>query len=79
MPPNYTVLLHNPQAVARLAALGAYVRFKAPLPARTKALALLFTAAREADGDYVWTMNHSHASAAGLTADMITAIKELAA
>jgi 4-carboxymuconolactone decarboxylase len=45
------------------------------LPARTKALALL-TAARETDGDYVWTMNHPHAATAGLSADLIQAIQE---
>jgi hypothetical protein len=36
----------------RMAALGAYVRFETPLPARTKVLAAL-TTGREADGDYV--------------------------
>jgi 4-carboxymuconolactone decarboxylase len=75
VPPNYKVLLHSPQAVARMAALGAYVRFETPLPARTKALALL-TAARETEGDYVWTMNQPHACTAGLTEDIIQAIRE---
>lgn len=75
VPPNYKVLLHSPSAVARMAALGSYVRFESPLPARTKALALL-TVARETDGDYVWTMNQPHAGTAGLTEDMITAIRE---
>ena len=75
VPPNYHVLLHSPQAAARMAALGTYIRFESPLPARTKALALL-TTARETDGDYVWTMNQPHAATAGLTADLITAIRE---
>jgi 4-carboxymuconolactone decarboxylase len=58
-----------------MAALGAYVRFEAPVPARIKALALL-TTARETTGDYVWTMNQPHAGTAGLTEDIITAIRE---
>jgi 4-carboxymuconolactone decarboxylase len=75
VPPNYHVLLHSPPAAARMAALGAYLRFESPLPARTKALALL-TTARETDGDYVWTMNQPHAVTTGLTADMLTVIRE---
>lgn len=75
VPPNYKVLLNSPPAAARMAALGAYVRFESPLPARTKALALL-TVARETDGDYVWTMNQPHAVTAGLSEDIITSIRE---
>ena len=75
VPPNYKVLLHSPQAASRMAALGAYVRFEAPVPARIKALALL-TTARETAGNYVWTMNQPHAGTAGLTEDVITAIRE---
>jgi len=75
VPPNYKVLLNSPQAVSRMAALGAYVRFETPLPARTKALALL-TTAREAEGDYVWTMNQPQARTAGLTENIINAIRE---
>jgi 4-carboxymuconolactone decarboxylase len=75
VPPNYTVLLNSPVAASRLAALGAYVRFETPLPARTRALAIL-TAAREAEGDYVWTANQTQARSAGLTEDTIHAIRE---
>jgi 4-carboxymuconolactone decarboxylase len=75
VPPNFNVLLNSPLAVSRLAALGAYVRFETPLPTRTKLLAVL-TAAREAEGDYVWTANQPQASHAGLTEDIIDAIRE---
>ena len=58
-----------------MAVLGAYMRFETPLPGRVKALALL-TAAREAEGDYVWTMNQAQARSAGLGEDIIEAIQE---
>ena len=75
VPPNCKALLHSPVASARMAVLGAYVRFETPLPARIKALALL-TAAREAEGDYVWAMNQPQARSAGLGEDIINAIRE---
>jgi 4-carboxymuconolactone decarboxylase len=75
LPPNFQALLNSPVASARMAVLGAYVRFETPLPARIKALALL-TAAREAEGDYVWAMNHPQAQSAGLGEDIINAIRE---
>ena len=42
LPPNFKALLHSPVASARMAVLGAYVRFETPLPARIKALAGVF-------------------------------------
>jgi 4-carboxymuconolactone decarboxylase len=75
LPPNFKALLNSPVASARMAVLGAYVRFETPLPARIKALALL-TAAREAEGDYVWAMNQPQAQSAGLGEDIINAIRE---
>ncbi len=75
VPPNFKALLNSPMASARMAVLGAYVRFETPLPARIKALALL-TAAREAEGDYVWAMNQPQARSAGLGDDIINAIRE---
>jgi len=75
LPPNFKALLNSPVASARMAVLGAYLRFETPLPGRVKALALL-TAAREAEGDYVWTMNQPQARSAGLGEDIINAIRE---
>ena len=72
---NYAALLNNPQAAKYLATLGGYVRFQTHLDPRVKALATL-TAAREAGGHYVWTVNQRGAKEAGLTDDIIAAIHE---
>ena len=55
--------------------LGGYARYETPLPSRIKALAVL-TAAREACGHYVWTVNQNAAKDAGLSDDIIAAIRE---
>jgi 4-carboxymuconolactone decarboxylase len=75
VPPNYKVLLNNPLATSRMAALGSYVRFAAPLPPRVKALAVLATA-REHEGDYVWTANLPQARSARIDEATISAIRE---
>ena len=73
--PNFKVLLNNPLATARMAALGGYVRFETPLSPRVKMLAVLATA-REFDGDYVWTANLPQARDAGVDEATIQAIRE---
>jgi 4-carboxymuconolactone decarboxylase len=73
--PNFKVLLNNPLATARMAALGGYIRFEAPLPPRVKMLAVLATA-RENEGDYVWTANLPQARNAGIDEETINAIRE---
>ena len=75
VPPNYNALLNNPLATSRMAALGGYIRFETPLPPRVKVLAVLATA-READGDYVWTVNQPQARSAGIDEATISAIRE---
>ena len=72
---NYAAILNNPQAAGALAELGGYARYETPLPPRIKALAVL-TAAREACGHYVWTVNQGAARDAGLTDEIIAAIRE---
>ena len=72
---NYAALLNNPQAAGSMAALGGYARYETPLDPRVKALAVL-TAAREANGHYVWTVNQPGARAAGIPEDVISAIHE---
>ena len=72
---NYAALLNNPQAASNFAHLGGYARFETPLPPRVKAVAVL-TAAREACGHYVWTVNQPAARNAGLTDADIAAIHE---
>ena len=72
---NYAAILNNPQAAGAMAGLGGYARYETPLPPRVKALAVL-TAAREACGHYVWTVNQGAARDAGLSDDIIDAIRE---
>ena len=72
---NYAALLNNPKAASNFAVLGGYARYETPLPPRIKALAVL-TAAREANGHYVWTVNQPAAKDAGLSQDIIDAIHE---
>ena len=72
---NYAALLNNPQAAGAMAGLGGYARYETPLPPRIKALAVL-TAAREACGHYVWTVNQGGARDAGLSDDVIAAVRE---
>ncbi|MDA0264381.1 MAG: carboxymuconolactone decarboxylase family protein [Chloroflexi bacterium] len=72
---NYAALLNNPQAAGAMAGLGGYARYETPLDPRVKALAVL-TAAREACGHYVWTVNQPAAKAAGLSDEVIAAIRE---
>ena len=75
---NYAALLNNPQAAGAFAGLGGYVRFETPLDPRVKAVAIL-TAAREAGGHYVWTVNQRGAKEANLSDDLISAIREFRA
>ena len=72
---NYAALLNNPQAAGSMATLGGYARFETPLDPRIKALAVL-TAAREANGHYVWTVNQRAAREAGISDEIISAIHE---
>ena len=72
---NYAALLNNPQASGAMAGLGGYARYETPLDPRVKALAVL-TAAREACGHYVWTVNQAPAKAAGLSDEVIASIRE---
>jgi 4-carboxymuconolactone decarboxylase len=72
---NYAALLNNPEAAKHMAVLGGYARYQTPLNPRVKALAVL-TAAREACGHYVWTVNQRAAKEANLSDDVIAAIRE---
>ena len=75
---NYAALLNNPAAAGSLAGLGGYARFETPLDPRIKALAVL-TAAREAHGHYVWTVNQRAAQEAGISDEIVAAIHEFRA
>ena len=75
---NYAALLTNPEAAEALAGLGGYARYVTPLDLRVKTLAIL-TAAREAHGHYVWTVNQRGAKEAGISDDIVSAIHEFRA
>ena len=75
---NYAALLNNPQAAGRLATLGGYARFETSMDPRIKTLAVL-TAAREANGHYVWTVNQRGAREAGVSDEIIQSIHEFRA
>ena len=70
---NFRALLNSPQGAGNMAVFGRYIRFETPLDPRVKTLAIL-TAAREADGHYVWTVNQPEAREAGLSDEVIGAI-----
>ena len=72
---NYAALLNNPEAAKHMAGLGGDARYQTPLNPRIKALAVL-TAAREACGHYVWTVNQRAAKEAKLSDNVIAAIRE---
>ena len=73
--PNFQAIFNNPQAAGNLAHLGGYVRFGNSLDERTKSLAAL-TTAREADGEYVWTVQVPGAKRNGISDDTINAIHQ---
>ena len=72
---NYAALLNNPGAARHMAILGGYARFETPLDLRVKTLAVL-TAAREASGHYVWTVNQRAAKEANISDEIVAAIHE---
>ena len=72
---NYAAILNNPQAAGAFATLGGYARYEMPLDPRVKALAIL-TAAREANGHYVWTVNQRGAREAGISPEVVAVIHE---
>jgi 4-carboxymuconolactone decarboxylase len=75
---NYAALFNNPQVAGRFGNLGSYARYECKLDPRVKALGVL-TSAREVNGHYVWTVNQKPARDAGLSDDIISAIREFRA
>ncbi len=76
--PNYAAIFNNPEVAARFGDLGSFARFENKVDPRVKALAVL-TSAREVNGHYVWTVNQKPARDAGLSDDIISAIREFRA
>ena len=71
----FTVLLNSPDLAARVAGVGAYIRFEAMLPLKVRTLAAIFTA-RELDCQYEWAAWVPQAQAAGVRDEIIAAVRD---
>src|SRR3954467_1862831 len=71
----FTAFLHSPEVAARVADLGAYVRFEGSLDMRARVLAAM-TVAREFEAMYVWGAQTGGARRLGVPEETITAIRE---
>jgi 4-carboxymuconolactone decarboxylase len=71
----FTMFLHSPELAARVAHLGAYVRFEGSLDMRVRVLAAM-TVAREFEAVYVWGAQTGGARRQGVPEETITAIRE---
>ena len=67
-------MLHSPDAAARAAHLGTYVRWESALPEWVHCVCAL-VAAREMDCVYVWTTHERSSRANGVREEVIQAIK----
>jgi 4-carboxymuconolactone decarboxylase len=71
----FTMFLHCPELAARVAHVGAYVRFEGSLDMRVRVLAAM-AVARELDAVYVWGAQTGGARRLGVPESTITAIRE---
>jgi 4-carboxymuconolactone decarboxylase len=71
----FTAFLHSPEVAARVADLGAYVRFEGSLDMKVRVLAAM-TVAREFEAMYVWGAQTGGARRLGVPEETITAIRE---
>src|SRR5438067_7875970 len=71
----FTAFLHSPELAARVAHLGAYVRFEGTLDMKVRVLAAM-TVAREYEAMYVWGAQTGGARRLGVPEATITAIRE---
>ena len=71
----FTAFLHSPEVAARVAHLGAYVRFEGSLDMRVRVLAAM-TVAREYEAMYVWGAQTGGARRQNVPDSTITAIRE---
>ena len=71
----FTAFLHSPEVAARVAHLGAYVRFEGSLDMRVRVLAAM-TVAREYEAMYVWGAQSGGARRLGVPEATIAAIRE---
>jgi len=75
LPRPFAVLLNQPPAAARVAALGEYVRFDSWLDPVVRETTILATA-REMNNQYQWTHHEPLARQAGVRDEVIDAIRE---
>ena len=71
----FTAFLHSPEVAARVAHLGAYVRFEGSLDMRARVLAAMVVA-REFEGMYVWGAQTGGARRQGVPEATIAAIRD---
>jgi len=71
----FTMFLHAPELAARVAHLGAYVRFEGGLDMRVRVLAAM-TVARELEAAYVWGAQTGSARRQSVPESTIAAIRE---
>src|SRR5947207_801866 len=71
----FTAFLHSPEVAARVADLGAYVRFEGSLDMKVRVLAAM-TVAREFEAMYVWGAQTGGARRLGVPEETITAIRD---
>ena len=68
-------LLHSPELMTRVSALGAYLRFRSALPPRLRELAILITAAHWRQ-QYEWDVHAPIALEAGVAQSVLDAVWE---
>ena len=71
----FAALLHSPELATRIAATGHYVRFDGPLQHTVREIAII-TVARALDAQYEWAAHAMLARKAGVSEEVITAIRE---
>lgn len=71
----FAALLHSPDIAARVAHLGAYIRFQSRLDGRERELAIL-TVARTFDCRYEWAAHVREARRVGLREEAIETVRE---
>ncbi len=71
----YPIWLRNPALADRAQRLGEFLRFETSLPVRIRELAILITA-RFWSAQYEWYAHAPHAAEAGISEDIITAIRD---
>ena len=70
----WDVMIHSPELMTHAQRMGDYLRYRCPLSGRLSELAILLVA-REWSQDYEFGTHHKHAAKAGVSTDVIDAIR----